>query len=240
MILYNKGASRMNKILVVAKKEMKELINNKRTFITGVFFALWFSVFTSLAIKGVDSPAAFLNNLVFYLALTIGVFIGYIFSGQVFLREKREKIIETLLCTPLSLRSIWLGKVMGVTLPAHLVSILTVALVIAISNVLSPSLLFPSATVLFHLLVVVPTFIAFAAGLMGFCQFLLGMRENQIINLLIFVALFGALTLTTKITGFVVSWMTVGVLLIVAVFLLALITYLSKYLSKEKIVTSIS
>jgi ABC-type Na+ efflux pump permease subunit len=30
----------MNKILVVAKKEMKELINNKRTFITGVFFAL--------------------------------------------------------------------------------------------------------------------------------------------------------------------------------------------------------
>ena len=176
----------MNKILVVAKKEMKELINNKRTFITGVFFALWFSVFTSLAIKGVDSPAAFLNNLVFYLALTIGVFIAYIFSGQVFLREKREKIIETLLCTPLSLRSIWLGKVMGVTLPAHLVSILTVALVIAISNALSPSLLFPSAAVLFHLLVVVPAFIAFAAGLMGFCQFLLGMRENQIIGLLVF------------------------------------------------------
>ena len=232
----------MNKILVVAKKEMKELINNKRTFITGVFFALWFSVFTSLAIKGVDSPAAFLNNLVFYLALMVGVFIAYLFSGQVFLREKREKIIETLLCTPLSLRSIWLGKVMGVTHPAHLVSILTVALVIAISNALSPSLLFPSTAVLFHLLVVVPAFIAFAAGLMGFCQFLLGMRENQIIGLLVFVVLFGALSLTNNITkgDFTVSWSGVGVLLVIAVLLLALISYLTRYLSKERIVTSIS
>jgi len=229
----------MNKILIVAKKEMKELISNKRTFIAGMFFALWFGLFTSLGIKGGGSSAAYMNNSVFYLALTIGVFIGYIFSGQVFLREKREKIIETLLCTPLSLRAIWLGKVMGVTIPAYLVSLLTAALVIIISNVLSESILFPSAAVLLHLLVVVPAFIAFAIGLLGFCQFLPGMRENQIINLLIFVALFGALTLTTKIGGFVVSWMTVGVLLLVAVLLLALISYLTRYLSKERIVTTI-
>ncbi len=231
----------MNKIFIVAGKEIKELVKNKRTFITGVFFALWFSVFTSLAVKGVGSPAA-LNNSVFYLALMIGVFITYIFSGQVFLREKQEKIIETLLCTPLSLRSIWLGKVVGVALPAHLVALLTAALVVIISNVLSPSLLFPSTAVLFHLLVVVPAFIAFAAGLMGFFQFLLGMRENQIIGLLVFVVLFGALSLTNNITkgDFTVSWSGVGVLLVIAAILLALTTYLTRYLSKERIVTSIS
>ena len=230
----------MNKIFIVAGKEIQELVNNKRTLITGVFFALWFSVFTSLAVKGVGSPAA-LNNSVFYMALMIGVFIAYIFSGQVFLQEKREKIVETLLCTPLSLRSIWVGKVIGVALPAHLVSILTAALVVIISNVLSPSLLFPSAAVLFHLSVVVPAFIAFAVGLMGFCQFLLGMRENAIIGLLVFVVLFGALTLTNNITkgGFTVSWSGVGVLLVIAVLLLALVSYLTRYLSKERIVTTI-
>ena len=57
----------------------------------------------------------------------------------------------------------------------------------------SNSLLFPSAAVILHLLIVDPLFIASVVGLMGFVQFLLGMRENRIIGLLIFVVIFGAL-----------------------------------------------
>ena len=39
--------------------------------------------------------------------------------------------------------------------------------------------------------------------------------------------------------GYAVSWVAIGVLLIVAVLFLALISYLTRYLSKERIVTTI-
>ena len=54
--------------------------------------------------------------------------------------------------------------------------------------------------------------------------------------------IFFALSLTKNVigVGFAVSWIEVGVLLMVAVLLLALISYLTRYLSKERIVTTIA
>jgi ABC-2 type transport system permease protein len=168
------------------------------------------------------------------------------FSAQVFLREKREKIIETMLCTPLSLKSIWFGKVLGATVPAYLFSLLSVTLVITISNIMMRSLLLPSLSILTHILGVVPVFIASAISLIGFCQFLLGMRENKIISYLIILVLFPFMY-PSILSGLVlgnmnveVSWIEVEVCLIVSVLLLALTIYLSRYLSKEKIVTTIT
>jgi len=233
--------SSMNMMWIVARKEMKDIMSNKRTLLMGICFALWFGILNALAVSRAEgsAQAVSLNNSVFYILL-LGVFVGYILSGQIFLREKRERIIETLLCTPLSLRSIWFGKVVGATIPAYLVSLLTAALVILVSNIMSSALLFPSVAILIHILVAVPAFIAASIGLLGFCQFLLGMRENQIVGLLVFMALFGALYFTlNQITSLVVSWVEIGILLIVSLSLLTLTTYLSRYLSKEKVVTTI-
>jgi len=160
------------------------------------------------------------------------------FSGRVFLREKRERIIETLLCTPLSLKSIWFGKVVGVTIPAYLVSLLTAALITIVSNITLHSFLFPSVVILIHALVVVPVFITSVISLMGFCQFWFGMRENKIIGYLVML---GSLPVIFPYNmSLVVSWVEVAVLLVMSVLLLAITTYLSRYLSKEKIVTTIS
>ena len=124
-----------------------------------------------------SGQALAINNTVFSVALLVGVFVGYSFSGYIFLREKREKIIETLLCTPLSLKSIWFGKVLGATITAYLFSLLTVSLVITVSNIIAHTLLFPSVAILIHVLGVVPVFIASAVSLIGFCQFLLGIAR---------------------------------------------------------------
>ena len=233
----------MNKIFTVARKETKGIVKTKSQMLVGIFFALWFSVMTAPVVKTVEESAVFdqFNNLLFYFVLMLGIFMGYLFSGRVFFNEKREGIIETLLCTPLSLRQIWSGKVVGVTIPAYLISLLTAALITIIANIFSTSMLLPSPAIALHIFLVVPAFIAAAVGLLGFGHSLLGMRENQIINLLIFGALFGALAFTKNIMAgsFVVSWMAVGVLLLVAVLLLALISYLTRYLSKERIVTTI-
>jgi len=233
--------SSMKMTLVVARKEMKNIIRNKGLLFGGLWFGGMFGVFNVLFGGQVFS----FNNIFFSVALLVGVFVGSMFSAQVFLREKREKIIETLLCTPLSLKSIWFGKVLGAAIPAYLFSLLSVTLVIIISNIMMRSLLLPSLAILTHILGVVPVFIASAISLMGFCQFLLGMRENKIISYLIILVLFPFMypsIFSGLIQGnmnVVVSWPEVAVCLIVSVLLLSLTTYLSRYLSKEKIVTTI-
>jgi len=231
----------MNMTLVVARKEIKNIIRNKGLLFGGLWFGGMFGILNVLLSGQVFS----LNNAVFSVALLVGVFVGSMFSAQVFLREKREKIIETMLCTPLSLKSIWFGKVLGATVPAYLFSLLSVTLLITISNIMMRSLLLPSLSILTHILGVVPVFIASAISLIGFCQFLLGMRENKIISYLIILVLFPFMY-PSILSGLVlgnmnveVSWIEVKVCLIVSVLLLALTIYLSRYLSKEKIVTTI-
>ncbi|MEA3294265.1 MAG: hypothetical protein U9P81_04710 [Euryarchaeota archaeon] len=234
----------ISKIFIVAKKEMMGIIKTKSQMLVGLFFALWFSVMTAPVIKTVDEAAVFdtFNNLMFYFVLMLGIFMAYMFSGKVFFNEKREGNIETLLCTPLSLRQIWSGKVVGVTIVAYLIALLAAVLMTIIANIFSTSMLLPSPAILLHIFLVVPAFIAAAVGLLGFGHLLLGMRENQIINISIFIVIFFALSLTKTVIGrgFAVSWIEVGVLLMVAVLLLALISYLTRYLNKERIVTTIA
>ena len=233
----------MNKIFIVAGKEMNGIIRT-RNMLVGIFFALWFSVMTAPVIKTVEESAVFdqFNNLLFYFVLMLGIFMAYLFSGKVFFNEKREGIIETLLCTPLSLRQIWAGKVLGVTIPAYLIALLAAALITLIANVFSTTILLPSPAILLHIVLVVPAFIAAAVGLLGFGHLLLGMRENQILNISIFVVIFFALSLAKNVIGggYAVSWAMVGGMLIVAVLLLALVSYLTRYLSKERITTTIA
>ena len=223
--------SSMNMAMVVAQKEIKEIVKNRGLLFGSVWFGCSFGIIFS-------SQALSLDNSVFSVALLAGVLVGYMFSGRVFLREKRERIIETLLCTPLSLKSIWFGKVVGVTIPAYLVSLLTVALITIVSNITLHSLLFPSAAILIHALVVVPVFITSVISLMGFCQFWFGMRENRIIGYLVMLGVLPVIFPYNM--SLAVSWVEVVVLLVVSVLLLAITTYLSRYLSKEKIVTTIS
>ena len=233
--------SSMNMTLVVARKEMKNIIRNKGLLFGRLWFGGMFGVLNLLLGGQVFS----FKNSVFSGALLVGVLVGFMFSAQVFLREKREKIIETMLCTPLSLKSIWFGKVLGATIPAYLFSLLSVTLVIIISNITVHSLLLPSVAILTHILIVVPVFIASAVSLIGFSQFLLGMRENKIISYLIILVLFPFMypsIFSGLIQGnmnVVISWGEVVVCLIVSVLPLSLTTYLSRYLSKEKIITTI-
>jgi ABC-2 type transport system permease protein len=222
---------------------MSGIIRTKNQMLMGIFFALWFSVMTAPLVMTVEGSAVFdtFNNLMFYFVLVLGIFTAYIFSGNVFFSEKREGVIETLLCVPLSLKQIWSGKVVGVTIPAYLIALLSAILVTITANIFSTTMLLPSPAVLFHIFLVVPIFTAAAVGLLGFGHFMLGMRENQIINISMFALIFIVLFFTRNVivAGFAVSWSEVGILLVIAVLLLALTSYLTRYLSKERIVTTI-
>jgi len=233
----------MNRTLVVARKEIKELLKSKGILLAGLGFAFFFSLLNSLAvIKGKDSRSAIsLDSSVFYLSAMVGLFIAYMSTGQIFLREKADRVIETLMCAPVNLRQIWLGKVLGVTVVAYSLSFLTALLIIVISSILSSSLLLPTTTILVYVLLVVPTLIAAFAGLLGFVQFRLGMRESRILNFVIFVPLFAGLYGAGYVMGgsFAISWTHVGILFVISVLLLTITAYMTKRLSKERIVTTL-
>ncbi len=235
----------MNRTLVVARKETKELLGNKNTLLLGLGFALVFPIFRLVALfKGYSelegsTVAMSLDGSIFFLSAALGLLITYVSASQIFLLEKKDAVIETLMCAPVSLRQIWLGKVLGITVFAYLLSLLTTLVTLVGFNILSGSLLLPTVAILVYVVLVVPTLIAAFAGLIGFAQFRLGMRENTILNFVIFMPAFAAIYAIGLQSTFTISWILVGILFAISALLLAITAYLTSYLSKEGIVTTI-
>ncbi len=230
-------------VLMVARKELKEIAKNKGSWISAVFFALFFAVTNIGSVVSSAQPGipVSIDWYVIYLSLFIGVFSGFMLCGTVFFREKQSGVVETLLCTPLSLRSIWLGKVLGVALPSYILAlfsagVLTVLATLSVSAVAAPSLL-----VVLHLLVIAPLFTAAAVGIIGYIQLAMGMRENRIVSMGIFILLIAGLSVSTGVVQGNASLVNTVVLtlLVAAVLLFSLSFLLSKRLNKEKIVTTI-
>lgn len=230
-------------VMVIAQKEAREILTNKGLAFSGVFFATWFSIMAGLGITEQNiTQQAHLNNSLFYMGALIGLFVGYIYSGQTYLREKQSGIVETLLCSPVSLRSIWIGKALGVAVPSTVLSLLAATAITLIASYRSAETLIPSFTVFVHLLIVVPIFISAAVALMGFAQLMLGMRENMVVNMLTIMLLFGALAATRLIVeeAELVTWTAIGALGGASLALLAITWALGRFLSRERIVRTIS
>jgi ABC-2 type transport system permease protein len=234
----------MSKTLVVARKEIKEILTSRTTLLLGLGFAIFFSITYSQGVigKGGNGPAISLDGSIFYLSLAIALFMAYVATGQIFLTEKRDGVIETLMCAPLDLRQIWFGKTLAGVVPAYLVSILAALLLVTISSFRSGTALVPGMATVVHVLFDVPVFIAAFTGLVGFGQLLLGMRENRILNLILFAPAFAALYGSgyAVASGFTVSWQHVAVVLAGSLVLLGVATYLTRYLNRERIVTTIA
>jgi ABC-2 type transport system permease protein len=146
------------------------------------------------------------------------------------------------MCTPLTLREIWLGKILAVSTFSYLLSIFTALVIVVASSLFSGSFLIPVVTVFFHVFIVVPVFAAAIAGLMGFLQLYMGLRENRILNFILFVPVFGALYgVGYAVEGdMTVTWLFTGIVLLVSIILLGIATYLVRNLSKERIITTLS
>ncbi|MFO8079712.1 MAG: hypothetical protein R6V07_05335 [Armatimonadota bacterium] len=234
---------RLEHVMIIAAKEAREILTNKGLAFSGVFFAAWFSIMAGLGITEENiTQQVQLNNSLFYMGALIGLFIGYIYSGQTYLREKQSGIVETLLCSPVSLRSIWIGKALGVAVPSTVLSLLAAGAITLIAGARSEQTLVPSLIVFVHLIAVVPIFIVAAVALMGFGQLMLGMRENMVVNMLTIMVLFGALAATRLIVeeAAFVTWTAVAALGGASVAVLAIIWALGGLLSRERIVRTIS
>ena len=126
-------------------------------------------------------------------------------------------------------------------IPAYLLTLASTALMIIIAGSLQGEVLIPSGPIILHFVTVVPAFIACGVGVLGFIQLLLGMRENQIINIAVIFGLICLISFSRELLGpgFSISWPGELVTLVITVALLLGVNAMTRFLDKERIIRSI-
>jgi len=168
-----------------------------------------------------------------YLPLMIAFILGFSLSGRL-VKEKLQGVIETMLCTPVNLRELWLAKTMSICIVSSLTAIVIAILVTALSGIQA------IVPFIMYLLITVSAFVFSALGLLCLPYFYLGMRQIQAVNYVIFFLLFIALSTVLRIKpSSNVTFETGIAVLIFSVILSLLLDYAIKHVDKEKIVTTI-
>lgn len=221
--------------LVVARRELLVLGRARAVIASGTLVGLvvgGMPVFTALATgRGVAG--------VYLQAPVLGIFLGYLFAQQAFLREKQDGTIETVLASPLTLPALWAGKVVGCAGGAA-----TIALLCSGGAVLAAALVAQvpvplSLGLLVHLVVLVPLVTAVAVGLLGLVQLVLGLRENQLLNLGLVMGLIALLSISQVIVGEVPSLEIERTAVVVLAVVLFLLYRLAGRVDRERIVRTI-
>jgi len=114
----------MKQIIVIVKKDLKETLRT-RAFYFSIAIVLFFMVMLGGVVRGqINSsieqgltPAEvipviqpLMGTLVFTLSLLVMMLFCLYISAYTLTMEKIKHSLESLLCTPLSLRQIWLGN----------------------------------------------------------------------------------------------------------------------------------
>lgn len=183
----------------------------------------------------VKHPPISVEPLVFYIAPCLGVLVAFGLSTR-FVGEKEEAAVETLLCTPLTLRELWLGKVVSLTIPSHIASTTSTLALISLRGYTV------NALMAVYLATVVPIVIASATGLLGFLHYVLGMRQVKALNYIVFFTLFATLYLAVRrlASPAIITWCSVNTVLALSLAVFGVTYCLVARLSKERIVTTIS
>ncbi|MFY9194768.1 MAG: ABC transporter permease subunit [Methanoculleus sp.] len=229
----------MKTLSVIAGREVRLALRNRSVVISALIFAVWFPAMTAAGIAaGAGGDVTVITGGIAAITLPVGVFMGYIFCADTFLREKRDGTIETLLCAPVSLRRLWEGKAVGITVPAYLTTLLSAVVIAVSASAITGMPIAVDPLLILHLAFVVPVWVIASAGLIGAAQLALGMRENQILG---FFFIFGFIFLIVGLQGVVpgLSLATEGILAAAGVALVVLARFIAGKVTKERVVLTI-
>ena len=102
-----------------------------------VGLVVYFGVRYVFALAG-ESTIRHMFGLILYSTSLIVLGLNFnAFAGQSLIREKTQRILESVLATPVSVRDVWLSKVLAVLVPGTIISTivtLAVGLVLALTN----------------------------------------------------------------------------------------------------------
>lgn len=228
------------KYSTLIKAELKKLISNKRNLISNILLVIFWTLVVLPQYARIESTGGASSTMI-YISSIIGIFVCLMFSNVLFLNEKREKSIETVLSSPLNLKELWLVKTISATIPSIVASWSSVILLIFSSRLMANSFILPSIETFGYVLIVLPLTLLAMIGILGYIQFMFGMKENRIFNMVFMVAIFLSFNFINAISSQNggLSWLMLLIILGISGLLMFIMFHLTKFLNKEKIITSL-
>jgi len=242
----------MNKIWVIARKDISETFRSRSTW----FIILIMIILAFTYISGYEShiktltnqqdvnaySGGFLNSLAYVLPIMYSIFICSAFANYAVIVDKAKRNIENLMATPVSIKQIWLGKSLAVTIPSIMVGYIVAILVyLAMAIILvmpkTHAFIFPSILAIVSALIIVPTLIFSIVCIVTYIQLII---TNPRIASFVFSGIFIILLFgVNALGGFGISlnyfaWIYLGIAGICA----AISYFLSFSLTKEKVLLS--
>lgn len=243
--------------MVIMKKDLREALRTRSFYVSiGVMIfslvvlggTLGRSMIEGVIQEGLPAQtASAIQPLVGILALLLALMFMLLFCIQMnvpVMTEKMTRSIESLLCTPVTLRQIWLGKSLAMALPSVVLGLLFTFGGIAGINqfFIVPELgsfIMPGAAPLVAILVAVPLIVFFISSLVVALQLVTGSAWITAalggLMGLIFGLGFGFSSVLSFSSG---AWNIVFICLGVAAVLALVTIFLSPRLTKEKVVLS--
>jgi ABC-2 type transport system permease protein len=245
----------MKKLWVIAKKDIRESFRSRSTYLyIIILFVISFSYFSSYGAR-MDSvlaknpspetirqaSQALLNIFASTLPMMFSIWVCTIFATYSVVVEKAKRNLESLMVTPVSLKQIWLGKTLAVTLPSLIIGLSIAIIVYIVLNIIrvepqTGSFLFPGALALVSAFILVPLLIFAIVSLVLYLQLTISNpRFANFIFLGIFFLLFFGIN---ALAGFGIGANYSLIYLSIAV-LCGLISFLlSRTLTKERVLLS--
>jgi len=247
----------MNRMTVVLQNDMKDIVRSRQFLIIAIIVGLIVMGATTgitIALRMWLDPGVAWEEAQPLLELFVGLTVNFVPLLVLFIcmatwaidpvaKEKARGPIESLLSTPLTGRGVWLGKSLAIFVPAYVMALVSTLLVLLVMNLAA---IFPATQ---HFVLTPPQVLTgfFLLPLLMLAVMALGILFSLITNpvvgqtiLIFFGVVFMQVVaqLGARITWLLGSWDYALYNLAGAVLLGGIAFYLSRLLSKERIILS--
>ena len=245
----------MTEMMVIVKKDIRETLRSKAFYFStliSIFVVVTLVMSLQDGIMALIKPGASQSEVTAMVQPLIGaamfllcfmvtmLFCMYVNSYAVII-EKIKRSIESLLCTPLSLRQVWLGKSLAVFLPS---AVLGLVFTLATTGVMmyfvasrSGYWIFPGIAPMIATFVMVPLIVFMLSTIAVILQLLI--VNIRLVNVVFIAVIFGVgFGLSNFLSMASSSWGVIYGSVAVAAGLALLVYNLSRLLTKEKIILS--
>lgn len=237
----------------IVGEEIKRILSYNRSIAVLIVFFI-FMVFVPTIIlkvnlnevpKGVDLSQVdmfkvFIKIYFFTYTVSLAVFLVHSMSMDTFITDKKERALEALLCSPLSVKEIWMSKVLALFLISYPIALLATMVFVVGSNLMIVGKIYylPDGLMWIYLFTILPMLTFSVTGISGIWQMV--SKRFSAVNFLLFLIAFIIMWvppfLVSRIDNFNTStfmWIYSFITLLIIVILIISVRL---FLDKERIV----
>jgi len=243
----------MNKIWIISRKDISDAFRSRSTYVFLIVMVFLTFSYISVYNSNVNSlknntlsinsySQAYLSTLAYILPLMFSNFICSIFANYAVIVDKAKRNIESLMANPVSIKQIWMGKSLAVTLPSIGIGIgmaIISYLVLDIGFVMpkTGSFILPSIISILSAVIIVPVLLFVIVAIVTYIQLTI---TNPRVGNFVFSGVFIILLIGGEaLLGLGLSTNYLALIYLIMILVCAGIVYLLSFsLTKERVLLS--